>query len=171
VQPRVPKRFVAIAEDAVLHRDSAHAVAYRVLWRLTHGEPGLLDDAADPDVRALVLRAKGVTRDLHKMHAFVRFRQDDDEDGEPRFVAWHQPDHHILERAAEFFVDRFASMTWSILTPEASAHWDGEAFVPRRMMNLSSSFDHRVIDGWDAALFVQRIRALLETPALIFIER
>jgi 2-oxoisovalerate dehydrogenase E2 component (dihydrolipoyl transacylase) len=50
-------------------------------------------------------------------------------------------------------------------------HWDGEAFVPRRMMNLSSSFDHRVVDGWDAALFVQRIKALLETPALIFIER
>jgi 2-oxoisovalerate dehydrogenase E2 component (dihydrolipoyl transacylase) len=48
--------------------------------------------------------------------------------------------------------------------------WDGAAFVPRKMMNLSSSFDHRVIDGWDAARFVQRIRALLETPALIFIE-
>ncbi|MBB4465988.1 dihydrolipoamide acetyltransferase family protein [Rhizobium leguminosarum] len=48
--------------------------------------------------------------------------------------------------------------------------WDGTQFVPRKMMNLSSSFDHRIIDGWDAANFVQRIRALLETPALIFIE-
>ena len=48
--------------------------------------------------------------------------------------------------------------------------WDGAAFIPRKMMNLSSSFDHRVVDGWDAALFVQRIKALLETPALIFIE-
>jgi 2-oxoisovalerate dehydrogenase E2 component (dihydrolipoyl transacylase) len=48
--------------------------------------------------------------------------------------------------------------------------WDGSQFVPRKIMNLSSSFDHRVIDGWDAATFVQRIRALLETPALIFIE-
>jgi 2-oxoisovalerate dehydrogenase E2 component (dihydrolipoyl transacylase) len=48
--------------------------------------------------------------------------------------------------------------------------WDGGAFVPRKMMNLSSSFDHRVVDGWDAALFVQRIKALLETPALIFME-
>jgi 2-oxoisovalerate dehydrogenase E2 component (dihydrolipoyl transacylase) len=48
--------------------------------------------------------------------------------------------------------------------------WDGSGFVPRKMMNLSSSFDHRVVDGWDAALFVQRIKALLETPALIFIE-
>ena len=48
--------------------------------------------------------------------------------------------------------------------------WDGSQFIPRKMMNLSSSFDHRVIDGWDAAVFVQRIKALLETPALIFVE-
>ena len=48
--------------------------------------------------------------------------------------------------------------------------WDGSVFIPRKMMNLSSSFDHRVVDGFDAALFVQRIKALLETPALIFME-
>ena len=48
--------------------------------------------------------------------------------------------------------------------------WDGSQFIPRKMMNLSSSFDHRVIDGWDAAVFVQRIKALLETPALIFVD-
>jgi 2-oxoisovalerate dehydrogenase E2 component (dihydrolipoyl transacylase) len=48
--------------------------------------------------------------------------------------------------------------------------WDGSgAFIPRKMMNLSSSFDHRVIDGWDAATFVQYIKALLETPTLIFV--
>jgi 2-oxoisovalerate dehydrogenase E2 component (dihydrolipoyl transacylase) len=48
--------------------------------------------------------------------------------------------------------------------------WDGAGFVPRKMMNLSSSFDHRVVDGWDAALFVQRIKTLLETPGMIFVE-
>lgn len=48
--------------------------------------------------------------------------------------------------------------------------WDGTQFVPRKMMNLSSSFDHRVIDGWDAAVFVQRLKALLEAPAMIFVE-
>jgi len=48
--------------------------------------------------------------------------------------------------------------------------WDGTQFIPRKMMNLSSSFDHRVVDGWDAAVFVQRIKALLETPALIFVD-
>ncbi|MBZ6076642.1 dihydrolipoamide acetyltransferase family protein [Microvirga puerhi] len=48
--------------------------------------------------------------------------------------------------------------------------WNGASFMPRKMMNLSSSFDHRVVDGWDAAVFIQRIKALLETPALIFVE-
>jgi 2-oxoisovalerate dehydrogenase E2 component (dihydrolipoyl transacylase) len=48
--------------------------------------------------------------------------------------------------------------------------WDGQQFVPRKMMNLSSSFDHRVIDGWNAARFVQRVKTLLETPAMIFLE-
>ena len=48
--------------------------------------------------------------------------------------------------------------------------WDGQEFRPRKVMNLSSSFDHRVIDGWDAAVFVQRIRALMENPAMIFID-
>ena len=48
--------------------------------------------------------------------------------------------------------------------------WDGQAFRPRKVMNLSSSFDHRVVDGWDAAVFVQRIRALMENPAMIFID-
>jgi 2-oxoisovalerate dehydrogenase E2 component (dihydrolipoyl transacylase) len=49
--------------------------------------------------------------------------------------------------------------------------WDGSSFTPRKMMNLSSSFDHRVVDGWDAAVFVQRIKTLLETPALIFVDK
>jgi 2-oxoisovalerate dehydrogenase E2 component (dihydrolipoyl transacylase) len=48
--------------------------------------------------------------------------------------------------------------------------WQGSQFVPRTMMNLSSSFDHRVIDGYVAARFVQRIKALLETPATLFLE-
>jgi len=48
--------------------------------------------------------------------------------------------------------------------------WDGQQFQPRKMMNLSCAFDHRVIDGWDAALFVQKLKTLLETPAMLFVE-
>lgn len=48
--------------------------------------------------------------------------------------------------------------------------WRDGAFVPRKTMNLSSSFDHRIVDGYDAATFIQRVRALLEIPASLFIE-
>lgn len=48
--------------------------------------------------------------------------------------------------------------------------WQDGMFVPRDMMNLSSSFDHRIIDGWDATLFVQYLKSLLETPASLFLE-
>jgi len=42
--------------------------------------------------------------------------------------------------------------------------------VVRKMMNISSSFDHRVVDGYDAADFIQRVKALLEHPATIFMD-
>ncbi len=48
--------------------------------------------------------------------------------------------------------------------------WQHGSFQPREMFNLSSSFDHRMVDGWDAATFVQRIKTLLETPALLFVD-
>ena len=48
--------------------------------------------------------------------------------------------------------------------------WDGQQFQPCKMMNISCSFDHRVIDGWDAAVFVQKLKTLLESPAMLFVE-
>jgi 2-oxoisovalerate dehydrogenase E2 component (dihydrolipoyl transacylase) len=48
--------------------------------------------------------------------------------------------------------------------------FQGGAVVPRQLMNLSSSFDHRVVDGMDAARFIQAIRSLLEHPAMLFVE-
>ncbi|HWD50521.1 MAG TPA: dihydrolipoamide acetyltransferase family protein [Rhizomicrobium sp.] len=44
------------------------------------------------------------------------------------------------------------------------------AIIIRKIMNLSSSFDHRVVDGYDAAEFIQKIKALLEHPATLFME-
>jgi 2-oxoisovalerate dehydrogenase E2 component (dihydrolipoyl transacylase) len=48
--------------------------------------------------------------------------------------------------------------------------WDGQQFVPRKMMNISCSFDHRVVDGYEAAVFVQKLKTLLEKPAMLFVE-
>ena len=68
--------------------------------------------------------AKAVHRDEHKMQAFVRFREIGRE-RKSRYVAWFEPEHHIVEATAPFFARRFADMAWSILTPDICAHWDG----------------------------------------------
>lgn len=123
---RVPKGFLPLARAVSCHRDPARwPLLYRVLWRLTHGEPHLLEIAVDPDIYALTAMNKAIRHDVHKMRAFVRFREVQMEDG-PWYVAWFEPEHHIVEMNAPFFVDRFASMRWAILTPDRCVHWDGE---------------------------------------------
>jgi len=48
--------------------------------------------------------------------------------------------------------------------------WDGQQFIPRKMMNISCAFDHRVVDGWDAAVMVQKLKMLLEKPSMLLVE-
>ena len=123
----IPRAFIDLARSAAHHRDSDRwSLLYRVAYRLTHGERAILEDELDRDVNRLRTMRKQVARDIHKMHAFVRFREVSDEQGQ-RYVAWHRPDHYITRLAAPFFVERFRVMRWSILTPDDSAHWDGEA--------------------------------------------
>ena len=125
---RVPRAFVDVARRVACHRDPQRwTLLYRILFRLTHGEAHLLLVAVDPDVHLLTAMDKAVRRDVHKMRAFVRFRTVVAEDGETWYVAWFEPEHHVVEMNAPFFTDRFASMRWSILTPERCAHWDGSA--------------------------------------------
>ena len=123
---RVPKPFLDLAAAVACFRDPERwNLLYRVLYRLTHGEPNLLEIEVDNDSRRLLLMAKAVGRDIHKMTAFVRFRRIEHE-GEEEFVAWHRPDHLVVARAAPFFVRRFGSMRWAILTPDRSAYFDRE---------------------------------------------
>jgi uracil-DNA glycosylase len=118
----VPRPFIELGRTAICHSDPERfALLYALLVRL-RTEPKAMEDAADPLLRRLEAMAREVRRDMHKMRAFVRFRELDG-----RYVAWFEPGHHIVRANAAFFVRRFASMRWSILTPELSIHWDGEA--------------------------------------------
>ncbi len=127
---KVPPAFLDIARSAAAHTDARRwALLYRMLWRLTlGGERHLLSMATDRDVRQVQDWCKAVGRDIHKMHAFVRFRLVGVNANTRReqFVAWFEPDHRIVRLAVPFFEKRFAGMDWSILTPYECAHWDGQ---------------------------------------------
>jgi DNA polymerase len=127
---RIPRALAQWLEAAACHADPARwALMYRVLYRVAAGgERALPDDPADVDIVRLRALAKAVDREVHKMHAFVRFRETQ-ADGHAVYAAWFEPEHHILRRAAPFFVERFASMDWVIATPEGAAFWDRNALL------------------------------------------
>jgi probable DNA metabolism protein len=125
---RVPRAFLGLASEVVMHRDPHRfALLYRLLWRL-RGEPRLLEVAVDADVSAARAMAKAIHRDIHKLHAFVRFREVTD-DGDRGYLAWFEPTHHIVEAATPFFVRRFPNTCWAILTPEVCAYWDRQTLT------------------------------------------
>ncbi len=125
----VPRKFVELAQQVVCHSDASRfGLLYRVLWRITHGEPGLLQRVTDDDVHTLMGFAKAVSRDRHKMTAFVRFRKTPGCEHE-HYSAWFEPTHHILRLTSDFFCKRFSNMDWSIYTPEGSAHWNQTELV------------------------------------------
>lgn len=145
----VPAKFVELCRSAILHSDPARfSLLYKLLWRLQL-EPGLLRLSFDDDVRKAEMMVKAVRRDMHKMKAFVRFREvavDAESMFQPgyepeisinttaclatsRFIAWFEPEHHVVAALAPFFTGRFTNMHWSILTPRTSMHWhDGRLY-------------------------------------------
>lgn len=146
----VPSAFPKLARLAAAHTDPRRwALLYQILWRLTlGGERNLLAMTTDREVRQLGDWGKAVSRDLHKMHAFVRFRLvgTSPSTGREQFVAWFEPDHRIVRLAAPFFEKRFAGMDWSILTPSECAHWDGRKLhfspgVPRGSAPTEDALD------------------------------
>jgi probable DNA metabolism protein len=119
----VPRAYSNLLTDAICHRaPDRFALLYDVLWRITHGERGLVTRGADPAIARLNDYAHNVRRDIHKMHAFLRFRARP-HDGTVFYTAWFEPQHYVLKRAVPFFVDRFAGMDWLIATPIGTALW------------------------------------------------
>jgi len=121
----VPRSFADLMRDAVCHSAADRfALLYDVLWRILRGERDLAERASDPKVAQLMDYRHSVRRDIHKMHAFLRFRERSI-DGHAVYTAWFEPQHHILRRAAPFFVDRFTNMDFVIATPRGTAIWQG----------------------------------------------
>lgn len=122
----LPRALVDMADHMICHRDAdVPARLYRLIWR-AQTERGLLGRKTDDDVHWARQISKAISRDIHKMHAFVRFRSlGDGDDGRENYAAWFEPSHRILRLGAPFFQRRFAGMNWAIITPDARAIWDG----------------------------------------------
>lgn len=126
---RVSPDLLRMARAVACFDDAAKwALLYRLLFRHVNECRDLLSIDSDADVRRARLMEKAVSRDIHKFHAFVRFRRIDC-DGDEIYAAWHEPQHFTVERAAPFFRRRFGSMKFSIFTPKGCAHWDKETLT------------------------------------------
>lgn len=145
----LPRTVADLVASVGMHRDPARwDLLYALVFRVASGERLLVQNAADPLVHRLQLMRKNVGRDIHKMHAFVRFRQAHDEAGE-RFLAWFEPEHFILEAVGPFFRDRFGAMRFSIRTPIGSIDWDRARLTygpPGRRENVPAQDAFE--DGW-----------------------
>ena len=123
----VPLRFLELARKCVCHNDAERfAILYELLL-VCMNEPQILENAAHPLILKTSAMTKSVSRDMHKMRAFVRFREDFGYATERRkFTAWFEPEHYIVEENAAFFMRRFNDMDWMIATPKGSA-WSANA--------------------------------------------
>lgn len=126
-QPWLPAAALALLRLVLLHDEPQRfRRAHRFAQRLA-AEPRAWHDRLHPERIELERMAREVRREIHKMHAFVRFRPVADGRGGARHVAWFEPGHWVVRAAAPFFQRRFASMAWAILTPRGSVQWDGRA--------------------------------------------
>ena len=147
VKLKVPAAFFELAQSVACHAEpSRWGLLYQILWRLTRGgEKRLLSIASDPDVARARTLEKNVRTEIHKMHAFVRFKliDTDAETGRERYAAWFEPEHFIVEAGAPFFRKRFANMDWSIFTPKGCVHWNGE------LLTLTSGIPNNPVENPD----------------------
>lgn len=143
---KVPAQFLSLARAAACYRDDSRwSLLYSVLWRLNHEEPHLLHFSTDNEIRKLKHMYQAVHRDVHKMHAFVRFNLKQIKQQE-WYVSWFEPSHLIVAYTADFFVKRFNTMNWSILTPDACAHWDQKQLTLTQGANKSDFDAHATTD-------------------------
>jgi len=122
----LPRELLEIAERVICHRDpEVPARLYRIIWRAARDRQ-LLARTTDAEVDWLRRADKAIRRDVHKMHAFLRFRRLGKEAVRESFAAWFEPSHHIVRLTAPFFQRRFYGMDWAIVTPDARAIWHDE---------------------------------------------
>lgn len=126
---KVSKEFIKLAQTVSCHRSGQQwTMLYEIIHAMTlGGDRAVMQNQTNNTVRGLDRMRATISRDIHKMRAFVRFREVDSlRENRENFVAWFEPEHRIVRINTPFFRKRFGGMDWSILTPDECVHWDGE---------------------------------------------
>ena len=148
--------FLTLARTVASHSDPERwAILYSALIR-AQTDRQFLSNPADPMVDRLNRMAKSVRRDIHKMHAFVRFHELPSDGARRSFGAWFQPEHPILEAGTPFFAKRFADMDWLIATPEGIARFTGHEIAyepPAPRPDLPPDASHDLWQTYFANIF------------------
>jgi DNA polymerase len=123
--PAIPRDLLNWLKAAACFRAADRwALLYRVLWRWAHGERHVVSPE-DPDGALLAQRVQAVEQETEKLRTLTRFRRRDPSMGLPEFVGWQEPQHDLLERAAEIFAEPMGESTWMLATPHGAAFWNG----------------------------------------------
>lgn len=143
----LPRALLDMADHVICHRSAdVPARLYRLFWRV-QADRYLLGRKTDEDVHWARQMVKNINRDIHKMHAFVRFRHlGVGDDGRENYAAWFEPEHLTLRLGAPFFQRRFSGMNWAIITPDARAIWDGQRLVMGEGGQRDDVPDHDVVE-------------------------
>jgi uracil-DNA glycosylase len=122
----VNRALVSLASVAIQAREPERfGLLYSLLWRIHAGEKPQ-QDPDDPDLALVRRMALAVRAEAHRMRTMMRFLPVDDKQ---RFLGWFKPAHFVLPANALLMARRFPALTWSAITPDGAAHWDGSALL------------------------------------------
>ena len=117
---RLPAALVAMAAVAFQARTAERfGLLYGLVWR-AHGGERVLDLPDDPDTRLARRLALAVRAEAHRMRTHLRFMPAGN-----ALLGWYAPAHFVLEANAQLIAQRFPDPPFTIVTPDATAHWDG----------------------------------------------
>ncbi len=120
----LPRKLKGDAYAISCYRDETRwSFLDRVCERISKEGSRFLEDPADRDAIEWTNRLKAIRRDVHKAHAFVRFKKTTEE-GKEIFIAWHRPQHLTTDLFIRLFCRRFPTMHWMILTADECAHFE-----------------------------------------------
>ena len=137
----VPRALVLLASVAIQAREPERFGLLYSLVRRAHGGEPVLDLFDDPDMALARRLALDVRADAHRMRTHLRFMPAGD-----GFLGWYAPAHYVLEANAQLIARRFPARPLTVVTPDATAHWDGS--ILRVGAGLARADDDEILRAW-----------------------